>query len=285
MNERLYSTGWNNYELIDAGGGKKLERWGDVITIRPEIQAYFKSEIPFTEWEKRAHWEFIPKGAQRGVWKELKPNSPRTWVIEYNQLKFQLELTKFKHLGLFPEQQLNWNFIESNIKSEDKFLNLFAYTGAASCVARCQQAEVVHVDAVKQLITWAKANMEGSQIEDIKWVLEDALKFAQREERRGNKYKGIIMDPPAYGLGANGEKWILEDKIGDLLATAARILEKDGFLIVNTYSPSLTLPMLKSLATKHFPRRKFEVKELWQNSTTGKGLYYGNLLRVSTVKD
>ena len=261
--ERLYANGWADYELIDAGGGKKLERWGKIITIRPELQAYFKSEMPFTEWAKMAHWEFIPKGGQNGVWKQLKKDAPREWTISFNKLSFKLELTKFKHVGLFPEQRINWDFIKNHLGSDDKFLNLFAYTGAASCVARITGAETIHVDSVKQLISWARNNMEESRLLNIKWVLEDALKFVLREQKRGNKYKGIIMDPPAWGIGAKGEKWKLEEKIDELLAAAAAVLEKDGFLIMNTYSPTLDVPMIMSLSEMYFPDRKVEVKELW----------------------
>lgn len=283
--DRVFTQGWEDYELIDAGGGKKLERWGKIITIRPELQAYFKSEIPFSEWSKMAHWEFIPKGGQSGVWKQLKKDAPREWVITYQKLRFRLELTKFKHLGLFPEQRINWDLISEKITSEDRFLNLFAYTGAASCVARYTGAETVHVDSVKQLITWAKSNMEESRLLNIKWVLEDALKFAQREQKRGNKYKGIIMDPPAYGHGAKGEKWILEEKIDELMASAAELLDDDGFLIMNTYSPTLDVPMIESLAEMYFSDRDVDVKELWMQTTSGKDLYFGNLLRVSALTE
>ena len=278
--ERIYSTPWNDYELIDAGGGKKLERWGKIITIRPEVQAYFKSEKTFKEWEQMAHWEFVSKGGQSGVWKALKKDVPRQWSISFEKLHFHVELTKFKHLGLFPEQRTNWDFIKKHIGSDDKFLNLFAYTGAASCVARYTGAETYHVDSVKQLISWARQNMEESRLLNIKWVLEDALKFAVREQKRGNKYKGIIMDPPAWGLGAKGEKWKLEEKIDELLATAASLMEEDGFLIMNTYSPTLDNDMISSLAEMYFEGRQIEVKELWMKTTTGKDLYFGNLLRV-----
>lgn len=283
--ERLYTTGWKDYELIDAGGGKKLERWGSIITIRPEVQAYFKTEKTFKEWEQVAHWEFVQKGGQSGVWKPLKKNIPKKWTISYEHLTFQLELTKFKHVGLFPEQRINWDFIKSHLRSEDKFLNLFAYTGAASCMARFQGAETFHVDSVKQLISWARENMESSRLLNIKWVLEDALKFAAREQKRGNKYKGIIMDPPAWGLGVKGEKWKLEDKIDELLAASAELLDSEGFLIMNTYSPTLDIPMILSLAEMYFVGRSFEVNELWMKTSTGKDLYFGNVLRVGATLD
>jgi 23S rRNA (cytosine1962-C5)-methyltransferase len=283
--ERIFTSGWSEYELIDAGGGKKLERWGKVITIRPELQAYFKSELPFTEWSKLAHWEFIPKGSQNGVWKQLKNDAPREWIISYKAFRFKLELTNFKHVGLFPEQRINWDFIEEHLQEDNKFLNLFAYTGAASCAARSTGAETIHVDAVKQLISWARSNMEESNLGNIKWVLEDALKFVSREQKRGNRYNGIIMDPPAYGHGAKGEKWILEEKIDELLTAARAVLEKDGFLIMNTYSPTLDLVAIGSLGKRYFPDRICDVKELWMKTTTGKDLYFGNLLRVQSSKN
>ena len=279
-NIRIYTEGWDDYELIDAGGGKKLERWGSIITIRPEVQAYFKSEISFSEWNQRAHFEFISKSAQAGEWKELKKDAPKFWSISYKSIRFQLELTKFKHLGLFPEQRINWDFISSHLNKDKRFLNLFAYTGAASCVAKNTTAETVHVDSVKQLISWARTNQDLSQLAGIKWVHEDALKFVEREIKRGNKYDGIIMDPPAWGLGAKGEKWKLEDKLESLILGAKSILNKDGFLVLNTYSPTISIKEIQQLASKHFKNSKTEVKELWMKTTTGKELYYGNLLRV-----
>lgn len=277
---KLFTTGWEDYELIDAGGGKKLERWGKIITIRPEVQAYFKSGKTFEEWNKLAHWEFISKGGQSGKWKRIKKDAPEEWKINYNSIQFQLKLTKFKHLGLFPEQRENWDFISENTHRNNRFLNLFAYTGAASCVAQSRNATTFHVDSVKQLISWARENMELSNLQDIKWVHEDALKFAQRELKRGNKYDGIIMDPPAWGIGAKKERWKLEDKLDDLMSNTAKILDKKGFLILNTYSPKIDLNLLEKKAKYHFSKRNFEVLELWMKTSTGKNLYYGNLLRV-----
>ncbi|TNF50117.1 MAG: SAM-dependent methyltransferase [Bacteroidetes bacterium] len=278
--KKSYSEGWDDYELIDAGGGKKLERWGNVITIRPEVQAYFQSAKPFSEWYELANWEFIPTG-QSGKWKCLKKGSPNRWTIRYKKLSFILELTKFKHIGLFPEQRINWDLIDNKLNESHRFLNLFAYTGAASCVARYTGAETFHVDSVKQLISWARENMEASRILNIKWVHEDALKFAQREVKRGNHYKGIIMDPPAWGIGAKGEKWKLEEKIDELMATANELLEEDGFLIMNTYSPALEQSMILDLASMYFEGRKIELTGLWMKTTTGRELYYGDLLRIN----
>lgn len=278
--EKLYSTGWKNYELIDAGGGKKLERWGDVVTIRPEVNAYFKTEMSFSEWAKMANWEFVSKGGQKGVWKNLKPNSPREWTVSYKKINFNLNLTNFKHVGLFPEQQANWEFIEKNQYAKGKFLNLFAYTGAASLVAREKGAETLHVDSVKQLISWAKDNMLSSGLDGVKWVHEDALKFIHREVKREKKYNGIVMDPPAWGVGAKNEKWKLEDKLEELIQAASCILDQKGILIVNTYSPKVNIGYLNKLANQYFPKRAKIVQELWIKSRTGKELYYGNVLRV-----
>lgn len=277
--KKLFTEGWADYELIDAGGGKKLERWGKIITIRPEVQAYFKSEMPFDKWYEMAHWEFLQKG-NSGKWKALKKDVPQSWEISYGRLKFKLSLTKFKHVGLFPEQRTNWDFIDKHISQDDRFLNLFAYTGAASVVARNNGAETFHVDSVKQLVSWAKENMDLSRLLNIKWVVEDALKFAKREEKRENRYKGVIMDPPAWGIGAKGEKWKLEEKIDELLSTATAIIEPEGFLIVNTYSPQLTLEELRNLSELYFADYKVEINELWMKTTTGRELYYGNLMRV-----
>lgn len=280
-NPKSYASPWSDYELLDAGGGKKLERFGHVITIRPDLQAYFKSEWSFQTWNELAHWEFVEKTNTKGVWKKIKENAPESWTIFIDNVTVNLEITKFKHIGIFPEQAFNWSYIQSHLQPHQKFLNLFAYTGVASVVAAQTGAEVIHVDSVKQLVTWANKNRESSNVAPIKWVVEDALKFAQREVKRGNKYDGILMDPPAFGLGAKGEKWILEDKLPLLLEAASELLKPTGFLILNTYSPKLTLGVLKRVATNYFDPKKCEITELWMYSKTGKSLFYGNLIRVS----
>lgn len=276
---KIYATGWSDYELIDAGGNKKLERWGDIITIRPERQAYFKSGLPFNKWYEQAHWEFEENG-KKGTWKAIRPNAPKNWNITYKSLTLNLELTAFKHLGLFPEQMVNWRYIAQCLSPQKRMLNLFAYTGVASLMGKTTGADVVHVDAVKQIIGWAKKNMETAQLSDIRWVHEDALKFAQREVKRGNKYDLLIMDPPAWGIGAKNEKWKLEDQLPQLLTLAKELLEKQGHLILNTYSPKVDLNTIADLVDVIFPpSHTLELQELWMKTQTGKELYFGVLLR------
>lgn len=272
---------WKEYELLDAGGGKKLERFGNVILIRPELQAYFKSGIPFSEWYELAHAEFTETGSQKGTWKKLKADCPDSWQIQALDLQFQLQFTQFKHIGLFPEQYTNWQYILENLPSGGTFLNLFAYTGAASVVANSiENATVYHVDAVKQLIQWANENQQLNPQAGIKWVLEDALKFAQREVKRNHLFDGIIMDPPAFGLGAKKEKWILDEKLPALFEAASQLLKPNGFLIVNTYSPKVDLPFLHKITQKYFPKSSYELGELWSKSKTEKRMFHGNLLRL-----
>jgi 23S rRNA (cytosine1962-C5)-methyltransferase len=277
---REYGLPWSDYELLDAGNGKKLERWGKIITIRPDLQANFKSGLPPIKWQAMAHWEFEEQSSTLGNWKTIKPYSPEQWTIAYGKLNFALKLTKFKHVGLFPEQQANWRFIQDQACPGQKILNLFAYTGAASLVARACGADVVHVDSVKQMLTWANTNMEHSTLSDIKWVLEDALKFALRELKRGNKYDGIIMDPPAWGLGAKGEKWKLENQLASLIETAYGLMSPKAFLILNTYSPKVTLADLAKAAEQTFSATEIDIKQLWMPAKTGNELFCGNLLRV-----
>lgn len=282
MNPRLYTEGWDDYELIDAGNGNKLERWGNILTIRPDVQAYFKPGKALDEWRRLAHWQFVGTDKQSGTWRPLRDAAPKAWVIQYRKLRFQLELTRFKHVGLFPEQRGNWDFIAEHLRGDARFLNLFAYTGAASCTARQTGAETLHVDSVKSLITWARTNMELSGLADIKWVREDALKFVERELKRGRKYQGLVMDPPAWGLGAKGEKWKLEHKLEALLEGAQGLLAKQGFLILNTYSPSVSFADITRMAQYYFAPQQCDIRELWMRTTTGKELYYGNVLRVKT---
>ena len=278
--KRIYGSHWSDYELIDAGNDKKLERWGKITTIRPDRNAYFSPILTNQEWKQKAHFEFIEESTNKGSWKTLKKGTPEEWQIGYKELVFNLRLTKFKHLGIFPEQQTNWDFIKNHIGKDEKFLNLFAYTGGASLMANDQEADVFHCDSVKQVITWSKENMESSNQDNIHWVFDDALKFASKEVKRGKKYKGIIMDPPAFGIGAKKERWKIETKFPELVKIASQLLGDDGFLIINTYSPKLKEDEILSIVQESFSNKKIEVNKLSLKTTTGKTLEYGELTRV-----
>lgn len=277
---REYASSWPDYQLLDVGNGKKLECWGDIVTIRPDIQAITAPGWSLEQWQQMAHWEFEESSSTQGHWKNIKPQAAKHWTIAYEQLRFDLKLTQFKHLGLFPEQQANWRYIQQKMRVGHKFLNLFAYTGAASLAAKANGAEVVHVDSIRQMITWAHENQERSQLSNIQWVVEDAMKFALRELKRGNQYDGIIMDPPAWGLGAKGEKWKLENQLPRLIDTAYGLMKPGAFLIINTYSPRIDLNDLNTTAARLFPANHLEIKQLWMQAKSGNALFYGNLLRA-----
>lgn len=277
---KLFTSSWEGYELLDAGGGKKLESFGGITTIRPELQAYFKSGISFEKWGQQASCIFTEQSTTKGTWKKDVSWNEDEWYVTFRSLRFKLGLTTFKHIGIFPEQAENWSYIADHLHANDNFLNLFAYTGIASIVARNNHANVTHVDSVKHLIQWAKDNMTLNTLNDIRWIQEDALVFAQKEVKRGKKYDMILMDPPAFGFGAKGEKWILEQKLPALLQAAYDLLSPNGTLILNTYSPKLDLTTLIHSTAKVFERKRIIGKELWAKTTTGKELFYGNLVRV-----
>lgn len=243
--EILTPLNWKNYQLLDCGNFLKLEKFGDYITIRPEPQAVWKPIWSLDEWKKKAHVEFVSKSSSSGTWNKLK-SMPDQWNIKYHfendkSITFRLGLTSFKHTGIFPEQAVNWetisNYFSTKKIPQPKFLNLFAYTGGASLAAKLAGCDVTHVDSIKQVVTWANENQQLSNLDGIRWVVEDALKFVKREVRRGSKYHGIILDPPAFGHGANGEKWKLEDNIQEMISEVLQLLNpKEHLLILNAYS-------------------------------------------------
>ena len=272
---------WEDYSLIDAGNRQKLERWGDVITIRPEINANFSPKLDFNTWKNQADYIFFQdENRKKGSWKKLNAHSPEVWSIDVEGVKAELKLTQFKHLGIFPEQIDNWRFIKQHVNAGDKVLNLFAYTGLASVIAKSQKGDVYHVDSVKQLISWARQNMELSKLSDIRWVHEDAFKFAKRCQKRGQKFDLIIMDPPAYGIGANKERWKIEDKMEELIQTASKILAPNGKLVINTYTPKINLAELTFLANKYFANKNITPNNLWMKSEAGDEVFYGNIIRI-----
>lgn len=257
---------WEDYELVDCGGFEKLERFGRYVTVRPEPQAIWHKSLPEEEWERMASAVFRrdANSEERGRWL-LGAGMPEQWRIDYRyrgmSLRMRLGLTSFKHVGVFPEQGENWNFIYDSVAElkarlgrEPRVLNLFAYTGGASLAARSAGAEVTHVDSVRQVVTWARENMEVSGLDGIRWVVEDAMKFVRREVRRGRSYDGIILDPPAYGRGPEGEKWVLGQDIGPMLECCTRLLSAtDGFLVLNLYSMGFSALLAKSIVGQLFP--------------------------------
>ncbi|GAB3883628.1 class I SAM-dependent methyltransferase [Spirosoma agri] len=260
---------WADYELIDSGNFQKLERFGDFVLARPEPQAIWDKSLSDRDWEDRAHAIFRRdrQSPERGDW-QTKPEMRDPWYVSFRQgglsLKFKLALTTFKHVGLFPEQSDNWAFIHEKIKklsvhvarpnvARPNVLNLFAYTGGASLAARQAGADVTHVDAVKPVISWARENMDHSELDNIRWMVEDAVKFVRREGRRGNRYNGIILDPPAYGRGPDGEKWVLEEHLNELLKACAELLDRENFFfIINLYSLGFSSILLDNLMGQVF---------------------------------
>ncbi|MDB5118967.1 MAG: oxidoreductase [Sphingobacteriales bacterium] len=275
----LSPQGFKDYELLDCGDFEKLERFGEIILIRPEPQAVWAKGLPESEWTKLHHIRFKGRSATSGEWIKKNSKTPDRWHITYQNkdisIKFRLALTSFKHLGIFPEQAVNWDYITKSINSfqnpEPRILNLFAYTGGASLAARAAKADTTHVDSIKQVVTWANENQDLSGLENIRWVVEDALKFVKRELKRGKKYNGIILDPPAYGHGPNGEKWKLEDNIQEMMRDVVQLLdEEEHFLILNTYSMGFSSVIVENLIRSSFPKvQNLETGELYLQATSG----------------
>lgn len=262
------------YELLDTGGGEKLERFGKYVLRRPEPQAVWNKTLDERDWQKLADASFSRKSekdSENGNW-QLKKGMPDRWKVRYQSgqlnLTFRLALTSFKHVGLFPEQAENWEFIARSLqkKSESKprVLNLFAYTGGASLAACAAGADVTHVDSVKQVVTWSRENMEHSGLDGIRWVVEDAFRFVQREVKRGKTYHGIIMDPPAYGRGPDGEKWELDKQISEILGLCSQLLEtQNAFFLLNMYSMGFSPMIAENLVHQNFDIQRVESGELY----------------------
>ncbi|MBS1922853.1 MAG: class I SAM-dependent methyltransferase [Bacteroidetes bacterium] len=290
--ELLTPQNFKDYELLDSGNFEKLERFGQYITIRPEPQAVWNRQKKEADWLKEAHVKFVAKNSSSGTWKKLK-EIPDRWHIAYalpdaKQIRLRLALTSFKHVGVFPEQAVNWDFIYHSVKKLDvvqpKVLNLFAYTGAATLAAKAAGADIIHLDSIKQVITWAKENMTLSGLDNIRWLVEDAMTFVKREVKRGKKYQGIILDPPAYGHGPNGENWKLEDEINEMLANVRLLLEENHFLVLNTYSLGFSSIILDNLLDEHFSKNiKRQTGEIFLQSTAGARLPLGVFARHCTL--
>ena len=250
---------WQDYELLDCGGGEKLERWDKQYLVRPDPQAIWETPHKNPAW-KRANARYLRSQTGGGHWE--KKALPESWQIHYGELTFQVKPMNFKHTGLFPEQAVNWDFVMDKIRSAGRpirVLNLFAYTGGATVACAKAGASVCHVDAAKGMVAWAKDNARLSGLEDapIRWIVDDCAKFVEREIRRGRRYDAIIMDPPSYGRGPSGEIWKLEENLWPFLELVSGVLSDDPlFIIINSYttglSPSVLTYMSESIFTKRF---------------------------------
>jgi 23S rRNA (cytosine1962-C5)-methyltransferase len=292
-----YPSAWKEYELIDSGDFEKLERFGKYILIRPEPQAIWPKVLTEAEWKQLAHARFVREQTDKfrfsdevkGGWSKT-PTMPDSWNIryEYKELKLtmRLALTNFGHVGIFPEQGNNWNFIYDTLSSWSgkgyRVLNLFAYTGAASVVARSTGAEVIHCDASRPGINWANQNMQLNGLTDIRWVYEDAFKFVKREVKRGNYYNGIIMDPPPYGRGPEGEKWTLAEQLNELILLSSQLLEpKNHFFVLSMYAVGLSAVVGANVVKTHFHKISPEFGEFFLKSTNANDLPMGTFCRFS----
>jgi 23S rRNA (cytosine1962-C5)-methyltransferase len=293
----LYPSSWKDYELIDSGDFEKMERFGKYILIRPEPQAIWKKVLDESEWKQMAHAKFVREQKDKfrftddvkGGWSK-NPGMPDSWEVDYLyndlQLKLRLALTGFGHVGIFPEQGSNWNFIYDTVRNwnlpQPKVLNLFAYTGAASVVARSAGAQVIHCDASRPGLNWANQNMQMNNLSDIRWVYEDAFKFVRREVKRGSKYNGILMDPPPYGRGPDGEKWTLQEQLDELIQMSSDLLEKKNyFFILSTYAVGLSAVVGLNVAKSYFNMQNLEFGEFYLKSKQQRDLPMGTFLRLN----
>ncbi len=254
------SSNWLDYELIDTSSGERLERWGDIILIRPDPQIIWNTEKKNPLWRK-AHAKYHRSREGGGQWQVFK-KIPDSWSLRYRDLVFNVKPMGFKHTGIFPEQAVNWDLASDIIENADRqlnVLNLFGYTGCATLACLNAGAKVCHVDASKGMVQWAKENAASSGLSDkpVRWLVDDCMKFVAREQRRGNKYDGIIMDPPSYGRGPGGEVWKLEEQLYSFLELCSTILSDDArFFILNSYTtglpPSVMEYMLSTILQKRF---------------------------------
>ena len=285
------SDKWQDYELLDASDGERLERWGKYILVRPDPQIIWKGAARHHAW-KQADGVYRRSTSGGGGW--VKHKMPETWDISYGDLKFRLKPMGFKHTGLFPEQATNWDWFSSLIKNANrpiKVLNLFAYTGGATVAAAKAGASVVHVDASKGMVAMAKENaaLSGLESAPIRYIVDDCKKFIEREIRRGNKYDGIIMDPPSYGRGPNGEVWKLEDNIDELIGLASQVLSREPlFFLINSYTTGLsplTMSYILDLKVRSVYGGKVESGEIGLRvSQTGSVLPCGASTRWTSAK-
>ena len=245
------ANNWNDYKIIDMANGQKLEIWKNIVLSRPDPQIVWKDKSFPKEWEK-AHAIYKRSKTGGGAW-EYKKKLPQNWQIEYRDLKFNIKPMGFKHTGLFPEQAVNWDWMREKIEKsnrEIKVLNLFAYTGGATVACLASGASVCHVDSSKGMVAWAKENVQSSGLADkkVRYIIDDVVKFVNREIRRGNKYDAIIMDPPSYGRGTNGEVWQFENNIYDLVELCTKVLSENPlFFLINSYTTGISSTVLANI--------------------------------------
>ena len=294
------SSSWKDYELIDSGAGAKLERFGSYVLSRPEPKALWDKSLSDAEWRRMAHTSFTPGAGfgkagkeDSGTWNRLRKMDDQWWIGYGNtvglRMELRLGLTSFKHVGVFPEQAPNWDYIyrqtgalKERLGRAPRVLNLFAYTGGASLAAKVAGADVTHLDSVRQVVTWARGNMEHSGLEGIRWVVEDAMKFARREAKRGNRYDGIILDPPAYGHGPDGEKWKLDECLFEMLHTVGQILSpQDAFMVLNLYSNGFSALLGETVVRQAMRVGTLESGELALGDRFGKALPLSIVVRMT----
>lgn len=243
-----YSSNWKDYELIDCSDGERLERWKDIYLVRPDPQVIWKTPKNNSLWHN-ANGYYHRSKSGGGKW-EIRGKMPPHWPIKYGDLSFNVKTMGFKHTGIFPEQAVNWEYTREKIRQagrQVKVLNLFAYTGGATIACLAENAQVVHVDASKGMVAWAKENAVSSNLDDrsVRWIVDDCIKFVRREIRRGNKYDIIIMDPPSYGRGPGGEVWKLEDEVYEFVQLCSELLYEDSIMmLINSYTTGLSASVM-----------------------------------------
>lgn len=273
---------WNEYELIDCGNGRKLERFGEITLIRPEITATSKPHLSEAQWKEMANAEFVETSKNSGRWNIFK-QIPETWQMSYIspsgiRLITELSLTSSKHIGIFPEQVINWQFIERESVNfgHESFLNLFGYTGLSTIFASNFFEKATHIDSIRKMVEWTRRNAECSGRSNIRLITEDAQKFVERETKRGNTYDGIILDPPAIGSGAKNEKWIFDEMIENLLTNVSQIAKRKSFVIMNLYTHSVYGMDIRELLHKSFPYHNIVMcEEVKSISTYGGKISHG----------
>lgn len=245
------ASNWKDYEILDMADGRKLERWGSYVLDRPDPQIIWKDKTHVKLWQK-ADAKYFRSNKGGGHWENIT-NVPEAWQIKYKDLTFNVKQMGFKHTGVFPEQAVNWDYMIDKIKNSNrkiKVLNLFAYTGGATLACAYAGADVVHVDSSKGMVSWAKENIASSNLTDryVRFIVDDCIKFVQREIRRGNKYDAIVMDPPSYGRGANGEVWDIEESLYKLVKLCCEVLSDNPlFFLINSYTTGMSSKVLENL--------------------------------------